>query len=293
MKTTLVRALMAAALLALGCGGDDDPTGPGGGGGNTYRANIDGASWSAVSSTIQVTGGNEPRLGTIVISGGNAGGNAIVLILSFIGGPGTYPLGVNVGTNAGGTGSVVDVPNTWLTPLSGAAGTVEITARSATRIAGTFQFTAERLGGGGPDVTVTGGEFDITIESGLPALPTGGGSVMTALLDGVPWNGATITQVGNGSSFGGQTTEYSINFAGAVSPGAFDLGAGAGRWECQILRIGTGESWNVGTSDSVGTIIFATVLPGRMQGSFYGTLPPLNASDSLVVTEGFFSVYLP
>jgi hypothetical protein len=293
MKTTLVRALMAAALLAMGCGGDDDPNGPGGGGGNIYRANIDGASWSAVSSTIQVTGGGDPRLGTIVISGGNAGGDAIVLTLSFIGGTGTYPLGVNQGTNAGGTGSVVDVPNTWLTPLSGAAGTVEITTRSATRIAGTFEFTAAPLGGGGPDVAVTGGEFDITIDSGLPALPTGGGSIMTADIDGEEWNGATITQVGNGSSFGGATTEYSINFAGAVSPGAFDLGPGPGRWQCQILRIGTGDSWYVGTSDSVGTIIFATVLPGRMQGLFYGTLPPLTGTDSLVVTDGFFSVYLP
>jgi len=283
---------MAAALFAMGCGGDDDPTGPGGGG-NTFRANIDGASWSAVSSTIQVTGGADPRLGTIVITGGNAGGNAIILTLSFIGGTGTYPLGVNPGTNAGGTGSVVDVPITWLTPLSGAAGTVEITTRSATRIAGTFEFTATPLGAGAPHVAVTGGGFDITIDSGLPALPTGGGSVMTAKIDGEDWNGATITQVGNGSSFGGTTTEYSINFTGAVSPGAFDLGPGPGRWQCQILRIGSGDSWYAGTNDSVGTIIFATVLPGRMQGLFYGTLPPLSGTDSLVVTDGFFSVYLP
>jgi hypothetical protein len=293
MKPTLLRALMVAGLFALGCGGDDDPTGPLGGGGNTYRANIDGASWSAISSTIQVTGGSDPRLGTIVLTGGNANGAAVILTLSFIGGPETYPLGVNPGTNAGGTGSVVDVPNSWLTPLSGAAGTVVITARSATRIAGTFEFTASPLGGGGAEVVVTGGEFDITVDSGLPALPTGGGSVMTADLDGQPWNGATITQVSNGSSFGGTTTEYSINFVGAVSPGAFDLGAGAGRWQCQIQRIGTAESWSVGTSDSVGTIIFATVLPGRMQGLFFGTFPPLSGTDSLAVTDGFFSVYLP
>lgn len=30
-----------------------------------------------------------------------------------------------------------------------------------------------------------------------------------------------------------------------------------------------------------------------MQGLFFGTFPPLNAPDSLVVTDGFFSVYLP
>ncbi|HWN80474.1 MAG TPA: DUF6252 family protein, partial [Candidatus Udaeobacter sp.] len=278
---------------ALGCG-DDDPTGPGGnGGGNIYRATIDGASWSAVSSTIQVTGGIEPRLGTIVISGGNTSGDAVILTLSFIGGTGTYPLGVNPGTNAGGSGSVFDSPNTWLTPLSGAAGSVVITTRTATRIAGTFEFTAEPLGASGADVVVTGGEFDITIDAGLPALPTGGGSVMTATVDGQPWNGATITQVSNGSSFGGATTEFTIGFVGAVAPGVFNLGVGAGQWQCQIQRVGTSDSWATTSSDSVGTITFVTVLPGRMQGLFTGTIPPLGASDSLAVTNGFFSIYLP
>lgn len=300
MKRMLARALVVVALFALGCGGDDPANpgngggGGGGGGGKLFKATIDGAAWTATSSTIQVTGGTDPRLATIAITGINTNsGIGVILSLSLISGPGTYPLGVNPGSNAGGTGSVLVTPDTWMTPFSGAAGSVVITTRTDTRIAGTFQFDASSLVPGPPDVDVTAGEFDITVASGLPALPNGsGGSVMTATIGGAPWNGATISQVGTGASFGAISTDYTVNFVGVVAPGAYDLGAGPGKWQCQVSRTGTTESWAVTSEDSVGTIIFITVLPGRMQGIFNGTIPALNASGPLTLAAGFFSIYL-
>lgn len=302
MRRMLARALVVGALFALGCGGDDGPANPnnnnggggGGGGDKVFTATIDGAAWTATSSTVQVTGSTDPRLATIVITGININnGVGVILTLSIVSGPGTYPLGVNPGSNAGGTGSVIVTPDSWLTPLNGAAGSVEITTRTATRIAGTFEFDASPLVPGPPDVAVTAGEFDITVASGLPALPNGsGGSLITATIGGDPWNAATISQVSGGASFGGTTTDYTVNFVGVVAPGAYDLGSGPGKWQCQVSRTGTAEAWAVTSEDSVGTIIFITILPGRMQGIFNGTIPSLNASAPLTLAAGFFSVYI-
>lgn len=302
MRRMLARALVVVALFALGCGGDDDPANPnddnggggGGGGDKLFTATIDGTAWTATESTVQVTGGADPRLATITITGININnGIGVILTLSIISGPGPYLLGVNPASNAGGTGSVIVTPDTWMTPFSGAAGSVVITTRTATRIAGTFEFDASPLVPGPPDVDVTAGEFDITVASGLPALPNGsGGSVITATVGGEPWNAATISQVSAGASFGGISTDYTVNFVGVVAPGAYTLGSGPGKWQCQVSRTGTTESWAVTSEDSVGTIIFITVQPGRMQGIFNGTIPQLNASAPLTLAAGFFSVYV-
>src|SRR5262245_44153241 len=135
-------ALLVVALLAVGCGDDDDgPAGPGPGGGATMKATIDGTDWAASANYVQVTGDSIPtEQGTLTILGVNtSSGISVSLMLSYISGSGTFPLGVNTGTTAGGRGFVGEAPYAWSTPLSGAAGTVTITARTATRIAGTFQ----------------------------------------------------------------------------------------------------------------------------------------------------------
>ncbi len=304
MKRLLTGALLVLALGALSCGGDDDPVNPngngggggGGGGGKSFSAKIDGASWTANSASISITGGADPRLGTILITGGDSSGRGLGLNLSFISDtPSPYPLGVNPGSNAGGTvtlSATTPVIGSWTTPLNGDAGTVTITLRTATRIKGTFECTAEPFSGGAAsDVEITDGEFDITIPGGLPALPTGIGNTMAATVGGESWNAATIVQVGGGASFGGMNTKYSVNFVGLVSPGMHNLGTGVGKWGATIIETGTANAWSA-PGDSVGTIFFV-LTPNRMVGLFNGTFPKQGGGPDLEIENGSFGVYLP
>jgi len=56
-----------------------------------------------------------------------------------------------------------------MTALTGAAGTLTVTSLTATRIAGTFSFTATPLPGsslvGGTPMAITGGTFDVRIDT--------------------------------------------------------------------------------------------------------------------------------
>ncbi|MCC6243740.1 MAG: hypothetical protein IT353_12930, partial [Gemmatimonadaceae bacterium] len=118
------RFLLCAMLLAsVNCGGGSQ-TGPGTTPSTSrFRATIDGAAWSSLSSTAAAgPGGNFTLIGSQV----GASVTSLTLSLYSIGAPGTYPLGVS-GNVVGGIGTVVTAPSTWLTPLSGAAGTVTIT----------------------------------------------------------------------------------------------------------------------------------------------------------------------
>jgi hypothetical protein len=290
-------ALLAIGLLTAGCGDDGDaPTGPPPGGGASMKATIDGVDWVASPNGVQVTGDTIPTAqGMLTITGvDTSSGISVSLLVSYISGPGTVPLGVNTGTNAGGTGMVGEAPSSWTTPLSGAAGTVTITARSSTRVAGTFQFDASPVVGVGADVAVTAGEFDITIDAGLPPLPTGSPSRMTATLDTIAWNGATIVAIAGGASFGGSTTSYAITFLAKVpfaAGGTYDIGSEFG---AAVTRIGTTDSWVVTVEDSVGYVTLETVDEERISGSFAGTLPPFDtATTPLALANGTFSVHVP
>jgi Family of unknown function (DUF6252) len=300
MKRVLGRTLVVVGLLVVGCGGGDGSptgTGNGGGGGGTspMSATIDGAKWTASKSAVQVSGNTTSTAqGTITISGVNINtGFGITISLSYVSAAGTYPLGVNIGTNAGGTATVTESPNFWNTPLNGAAGTVVITTRTATRIAGTFEFTATPIVGGGANAVVTGGAFDITVSAGLPPLPTGDPSSISATFDGGPWNAATVVAVGGGVSFGGTTTDYTLNLTGKLpitAGAAYKIGSEFG---CQITRTGTMDAWAATTEDSVGYVSFVAVSPTRILGYFAGTLPPLGSTPAaLEIGNGFFNVQI-
>ena len=143
MRKTL--ALLLCSIAA--CGGSSTPaTGPTGGTTNgTFTATIDGQAWvsttnqTASSSSANAVPGSITITGTKVVSATNY--TTISLALGYLAGPGTYPLGVNQGTNAGGAGIVFaalgSAVSTWSTNLLGNAGTVTITSLTSSRIAGT------------------------------------------------------------------------------------------------------------------------------------------------------------
>jgi hypothetical protein len=262
-------------------------------------ANVDGQFWQADQSAITVSGNtNTPRQGTISITGTKlAGGNkTITLVLSFVSGPGTYPLGVNFATNAGGTAAYSEAPNSWLTTLTGEAGTVTITTRTDTRIVGTFSFNATELPGSAPStVRVSNGEFDITVEGGLPDLPTGFGSVTSANLDGDFWNASTILAT---SSTPGRfdlvltNTEYSMTMFPLVDILAGSTYGIPGQISLTINRLGTTDSWHTDGGPNVGAVTITEFTDAQLVGSFAGLIPQISGGITpLSIADGQFNVF--
>jgi hypothetical protein len=260
-------------------------------------ANVDGQPWEADQSAITVNGGSStPFQGTISISGTQlAGGNkTILLVLSFISGPGTYPLGVNFLTNAGGQATYTQAPTSFVTALTGEAGVVTITTRTNTRIAGTFSFLASDITGPGT-VNVTNGEFDITVEGGLPTLPTGSGSEMSANLDADFWNAATILanrQSANQFNLVVTNTEFAMTMTSVVDILAGSVYGIPGQIQLTINRLGTIDSWQAEAGPNVGTVSITESTEGQLVGSFSGVIPQVSGGVTpLTVSDGEFNVF--
>ena len=297
MKRIPAWLTVLTALLSGACNSTTNPNpgggGGGGGGGNSFSATIDGVAWSASSSLVTVTGASVNGSGTIILTGTSVpDGHSVALTLSFISVPGTYPLGVNTVSTQGGIGIVSEPPNSYTTPLSGSAGTVTITARTSTRIAGTFSFVG-KSGVGATTRTVTSGSFDITKSAGLPALPTSQGSLLTATLGGVAFNGATIVAIAAGAGFGATTTDYSLNFD-ALQPLQQGRTYKIGReYSVQVQHIGSPDSYASGSADSAGYLTINTYTPTRIAGVFAGTLARVGpAGPALVIQNGVFGITL-
>ncbi|MBK9304442.1 MAG: hypothetical protein IPM94_11275 [bacterium] len=293
--------LLLLLFLSAGCGGSDDPAGPDGGGGdgdNTFTATIDGLAWASDTNLIGVSGSASPtRPGTLTLSGyQSSSGRAITLSLSFFIGPATQPLGVNVGTTPGGVGTVLVATDSWLTPLSGAAGFVTLSARTDERIAGTFHFTADALAGAVPATrSVTAGAFDITIDAGLPPLPAGVGSTAVANVGGAPWYAATIIGLNPGAgvfSLGADNTAYSISITPKIPVAAGNTYGIPSQMNLTVIRTGTADSWAAITGPDIGTVSITMFTADRLVASFEAELPPLNATAPLLVTGGAINAYL-
>jgi hypothetical protein len=299
---TVALLLCVPLLMAVGCGGSDGPSNPGGGGGggggNSFTAVIDGVNWASDEAFISVTGISTPtREGMLIITGFEASsGRGLSMGISFFIGPATQPLGVNTGTTPGGTGTVMVTPESWTTPMSGQAGFITLSARTATRVAGTFNYTAEALGGAVPAArVVTGGAFDITKDSGLPPLPTGVGSTAIATIGGVPWNAATIVGLsGGGTSFtlAADNTSYSITLSPKQLVSAGNTYGIPSQMGITVLRTGTADSWWGGLGADIGSITITTLTTNRVVATFNGNLVPLNAVGNLAVGGGAINAYL-
>lgn len=298
LSPLLLLILFALGLFAAGCSDDDNPVDPGTVN-NAMSAKVDGQQWSADQSAITVTGNAAtPRQGTISISGTRITPQLnITLVLSFITGPGTYPLGVSIVSNAGGTGLVTNPPNTWLTPLSGEAGTVTISTRTDSRIAGTFAFVAAELPGSSSGATiVTEGHFDITVSGGLPALPTGLASAASAKLNGDDWNAAAI--IANSASAGvfnfvGTTTEFSIALQPSVSVLAGYTYGIPSQMDLTMTRIGSTDTWHAEAGPDIGSVTLIEFTDDQLVGTFQGTIPQSSGGTTpMVVTEGQFNLSL-
>jgi hypothetical protein len=303
MRTSLTFAL----ALATACGGNS-PSGPNPSGGDSFTASIDGNAW--VSSQSQTTGGGSgsnavPGSITLIgtqFQGGPGSYTTLTLSLGYISGPGTYPLGVNHGTTAGGTGAVTSLVGAtfsmWSTNFPGNAGTVNISSVSNGRIVGTFQFTAPPQS----FTTTTGtrvvnsGSFNLPLPATFaPAPANNAGSKVTATVGTTNWNGATIVALGTQNVFGftATTDTFSITITPASTLQAgnsYPIG-GTGGATMMVTRVGTALSWNSVSNTPVGTLTISTLGGFRATGTFFATLlPGSGTTGSLAIANGTFDV---
>jgi hypothetical protein len=298
------------SLAACGGGSGGGPGGGGAGGGTAtgsghLRATIDGQAWAADQNTIQVNS-SAAVPGTLTITGTRVTSAAnylsLTMALGYINGPATYPLGVNQGTNAGGTVTVLDQSSAsqlgiWMTDLTGARGTLTVTSMSATRIAGTFQFMAPPQTGSAVTSTrtVTDGDFELPIPAAFaPTTADNYGSLIKATFNGGPWNGATVVGLGTPSSgvlsFGGTTTGVSLNL---ITVTAVQVGGTYDQTGVRLMASGTGASCCWGGNGDLSSVTITSLGATRAAGTFTATLPAAGGSAAtgpLIITGGTFDV---
>ena len=167
MRGTRTLALLATvASLACGGGSDDDddgnPLGPPNGGGATngsMTASIGGVNWSA-TGTVSVTRSDPNYIG--LGASGFGGGSAYALVVSIANATGPGPHDLNLYGGGDGSSLIVGSQTTgYGTGFQGGSGTITISSLTANRIVGTFLGTLVPTGGG-TNLMVTGGQFDIT-----------------------------------------------------------------------------------------------------------------------------------
>ena len=283
------RTLLLAAfsiLTACGGGGNNGPVGNNNGG--NMSASIDGAGWSTSAATATATPG-----GIFTITGVQpASGIGVTMTLYHIGAPGTFPLGVG-STVAGGLASVVAGTSGWSTPLSGAAGSVTITAVSPTRITGTFNCTAPLVTGTATPATrvITAGTFDVPVTgpSTLTVADNAGGKV-SGTLAGTAFNASSIASVSSPAAgvltFAGSNTSQtlSIIISEYTGVGTYTLGSSTARHVRLNTLTTPANAWGGTNATASGTLTVTSATTTRVKGSLTATLQPAPGFTGTPVT---------
>lgn len=154
------RALVALLIASVACGDDEEgPLDPGNSDG-TVTASVGGVSFNATSVVAAFVDGS---LVITALQAGVGGTKSITITVNNVSGVGTYSL-----TAAGNTATYVETTGStsqsWLTAITQGSGSVVLTTATATRVVGTFTFTApaNTISGATGTKTVTGGSFDLT-----------------------------------------------------------------------------------------------------------------------------------
>jgi hypothetical protein len=301
-----MRATRAACLLSVvlfsACAAEG-PTDPNGGASEfpSFAANIGTATFVAGRSLISASSVVGAAPGSLLFSGStNAGGQIRTLALGLgrIPGPGTYPLGVNTSQVAGGFLTWTDGTGVYATPLSGAAGTVTITALTADRVTGTFSAVTALTAAPGSPLAITNGRFSVP-RSARYVAPSAdeAGSRSSATLGASAFNAASITALGRGTAdrfFQATTVGLTLDLRanGIAAPGTYSFSPASATPRFLVVTDVNGGSWG-GTPQDVGSITITSISARRMTGTFTGTLgrrPGATGAATLTVTNGSFDV---
>jgi hypothetical protein len=304
-----VVALAGLAILAS-CGGSDggDSTGPGGQTGNSkFTAKIDGAAWASTSGAER-TGVPITLPGLYTLTGISLGASpyTIVITLYNISGPGTYPLGVGVSVPGGNALISASTGGGWKTAQTGADGTITITTLTASRMEGTFSFTAVAFTGGATGTkTITEGTFalDVKPTGTVGPLPENAGSKLSATLNGASYNASDVssafnngvlTVVGNNA-----TRSLTISLPGVpvTGVGTYTLGAASGRVMGMSVLNGTqlAGTYSSSVTGGSGSVTITSLTTTRIKGTFTATLGAAGsgATGTVTVTNGSFDLGRP
>jgi hypothetical protein len=234
----------------------------------------------------------------LIITGFEASsGRGLSMAFSFFIGPASQPLGVNTGTTPGGTGTVMENPESWTTPMSGQAGFITLSARTATRVAGTFNYTAEALGGAVPATrVVTGGAFDYH-QAIRPAAAADGRRQhrdrhdrRRALVCGHDRRPERRRHQSSRSRRATHPTRSRLSPKQLVSAGnTYGIPS---QMDITVIRTGTADSWWGGLGADIGSVTITTLTTNRVVATFNGNLVPLNAVGNLAVGGGAINAYL-
>lgn len=305
---TRLAALAPLALLAA-CGGDGGSTGPDGGdpGNARLTARIDGAAWAATAASTS-TGVTLVLPGVYTMTGVSAGANPIVIAISLynIGGPGTYPIGVGPQV-AGGSVVLSNTTGGWASPMTGADGSITISALTATRIAGTFNFTVNALSGSATGTrTVTDGTFDLEVKANgtVGPLPDNAGSKVSATIGATSFNAAfvagTLTPGTNILSVAANNSVrgIGITITGLTAPGTYPFSSASPVRSLSVSNVANtlANTWHSNGAGSSGSITVTSITPTRIRGTFSGTLGPApgtQTTGTITVTNGTFDVGRP
>lgn len=300
-------ATIAATIASTSCGGDSkDSTGPGGTNGEfNFTAKIDGASWAS-DAGVERTGVPITLPGIYAMTGIKLGTSGYTVIISLynISGPGTYPLGVGPSV-AGGNALLSTVAGGWKTAQSGADGTITITTLTASRIAGTFNFTAVAFTGGATGTkTVTDGAFSLEVKptGTVGVLPDNAGGKVSATLNGAAYNAADVSGIYSASNTGiltvvgnNNTRSLAISLAGitANTTGTFALSSAASRSISMSVLNGTQlqGTYSSSLTGGSGSVTITSFTATRIKGTFTATLAPgPNTTGTVTITNGTFDI---
>jgi hypothetical protein len=291
--------LLTAFLLLLLAACSSDSTGPEGpppGNTNSITATIDGQAFAASPLTIQASANTSQLKGGLIFAGSTITqpSRALLISLGRISGPGTYPLGVNTGTNAGGTLSLVVGSETWWTPLMGDEGTITITSMDGGRVRGTFTATLQPLAGTSSEGTieVTNGAFNVPINPGYTAPAADDrGSLISGTIGGDEFHGATVQGFAQGGTviISASTDEYllTINMSPA-EVGTLPLGGTVPLRTVAVAQAAAagGGSWGT-LQGSSGTVTISGLTANRIQGSTTVTLTGTGGGGTIAVDLDF------
>ena len=307
-RSTLHRfASLAVAVAMTACGGSD-PAGPDDTGNGQFRftAKIDGAAWAS-DAGVERVGVPVSVPGIFALTGTKLGANGYTVVISLynIPGPGTYPLGVGVSV-AGGNALISTAAGGWRTPQTGADGSITITTLTASRMEGTFSFTAVAFTGSVTGTkTVTDGAFTLEIKptGTIGVLPENAGSKVSATLNGSSFNASDATGIYSASSPGiltvvgaNNTRSLSISLAGiaANATGTFALSNGSpSRTITMSVVNGTQVQgiYSSGLAGGSGSVTITSFTATRIKGTFTATLAAgPNTTGTMTITNGSFDL---
>lgn len=289
----LTTLAFAASLTLVAACSSDNPTPSGtNNSGSPMSASINGTQWSATTASASASSN------VISISGLRltAPNYTVGITLSNVASTGTYPLGVNA-TNFGGQVVVSNLTGGWSTPINGAAGQINITTLSSSRIAGTFSFNATPISQTTGNLTVTGGSFDVPLSGTLPVLAPNAGSKLSATINGAAYNAGTAAvavAAGTTSTIaiaaGNLARNISILLSNVTGTGTYTLAASPAR-TIQITDVSGSQAptWASQIAGGSGSVNVTTFSTSRVIGTFTATLVPLGggATGNLTVTGSF------